>query len=251
MPLLRFELRQIFLESLDRYFLPLPKLTSEQMRALRGRLESSGFSVKVDGGRLRAKSRGSGSIIVALSGLAWSGGEMLDEIAPAVPDLLRFPRAVRGRTHIFAAKSLQGGGLEVQFFPRMESLRLWMALRRAGESGLTPDEKVAVSRAPLLDGDQAVECVSDYPTDGCSVLQVGTMQYYRSSVPAGEFVSNLRTISSSSPRNCYLPRTSVIRLKKGSLPIPPGWRRARGVVLCWVHSQKPLIQEPEGGGQPR
>jgi hypothetical protein len=192
-------------------------LTSQQMQALTVRLEGSGFSVKVDGTRLRAKSR-SGAITVARSGLAWSGGEMLDAIAPAVPDLLRFPREL-GPNPYFAAKRLRGG-FEVQFFPRMESLRLWMALRRAGESGLTPDEKVAVSRV-LFDGDQHVECVSDYPTDGCSVLQVGKTQYYRSFVPASEFISNLRTISSSFSKNCYLPRTSVIRLKTGYAPEPP------------------------------
>jgi hypothetical protein len=208
----------MFLESLGKYYLPLPKLTSQQMQVLRDRLASNGFSTRTDGERLRAES-GSGGVTIARSGLAWSGGEMLDAIAPAMPSLFRLPREFTPTNPYFASKKSRGV-FEVQFFPRMEGLRLWTALRRAGECGLTPDEKVAVSRV-LLGVDQHVECVSDYPTEGCSTLQVGKMQYYRSSVPAGELVSNLRTTSSSFSKNCYLPRTSVIRLKVSSAPTLP------------------------------
>jgi hypothetical protein len=212
---LRFTLHQIHLESPDGFYLPLPKLTREQMRTLEDRLLSNGYAVKTDGERLRAES-GSGNLTIVRSGLARSAGEMLDALAPALPELLLCPREPTSVNPYFVAKNLHGW-FEVQLFPRMEGLRLWTALRRAGECGLTPDEKAVVSQV-LHDVDQPLECVTDYPTEGCSVLQVNKKQYFRSLVPADEFVSRLRTISSTFSRNCYLPRSSIIRVKATSLP---------------------------------
>jgi hypothetical protein len=216
--LLRFELHQLYLAGLRRYYLPLPKLTSAQVQVLADRLADNGFSVEIEPGgeRLRA-GNGSTTITVARSGLAWSGREMLDALAPAVPDLLRSPREPTATNPYFAAKRMSGG-LEVQFFTRMEGLRLWTELRRAGGCGLTPDEKSVVSRVLAVSADQGIGCVTDYPTDGCSVLQVGKNQYYRSQVPAREFVDRLRTTLTSFPKNCYLPRTSVLKIGGGSLP---------------------------------
>jgi len=200
---------------LDRYYLPLPKLTPRQLQALGKRLATKGFLVKDDGYTLSAEDH-SHRMTILRSGLAWSNGELLDALAPAVPSLLSLPREPVEANPYFAAKKLSDG-FELQFFPRMEGLRIWTELRRSGLSGLTPDEKAAVSGV-LIGSDRNVECVTDYPTDGCSVLQVGRMQYFRSSVPAGEFTSMLRTVSSSSSRNCYLPRSSLIRVKAKSLP---------------------------------
>ncbi|MGA2199409.1 MAG: hypothetical protein ABSG45_05675 [Nitrososphaerales archaeon] len=181
------------------------------------RLVSNGYSVRTDGERLRAES-GSGKITIVRSGLARSAGELLDALAPALPELLLSPRKPASVNPYFVAKSLHLG-FEVQFFPRMEGLRLWTALRRAGECGLTPDEKAVVSQV-LHDVDQPLDCVTDYPTEGCTVLQVEKNQYFHSLVPADEFVSRLRTISSTFSKNCYLPRSSIIRVKARSLPSP-------------------------------
>ncbi len=219
----RYEVHQIYLEGLERYYLPLPKLTSRQLQALEKRLATKGFRVKNDGYTLNAEDRFRRMTILR-SGLAWSSGELLDALAPAMPSLLSIPREPVEGNPYFTAKKLNDG-FELQLFPRMEGLRIWTELRRSGLSGLTPDEKAAVSEA-LLDSDQNVECVTDYPTEGCSVLLVGGMQYYRSSVPAGEFASMLRTVSSSSPRSCYLPRSSLIRVRTGS---PPGFPTAEGL----------------------
>jgi len=214
--LLRFELHQLYLANLGRYYLPLPKMTAGQLQVLAARLAGSGYSVKIEtqGEKLRAENRSS-AITVARSGLAWSGREMLDALAPAIPTLLRSPRELTATNPYFTAKKLPRG-LEVQFFTRMEGLRLWTELRRAGGCGLTPDEKSAVSCA-LLNADQEVECVTDYPTDGCSLFQVGKSQYYRSRVPVSEFLDHLRTTLTSFSKNCYLPRTSILKIQRGSL----------------------------------
>ena len=222
--MLRFELHQLYLANLRRYYLPLPKLTSGQVQVLADRLAVNGFSVGIDPGgeRLRAADGSTAvTITVAMSGLAWSGREMLDALAPAIPALLRSPLELTATNPYFAAKRLPGG-LEVQFFTRMEGLRLWTELRCAGVCGLTPDEKSVVSRVLAVSADQdVIECVTDYPTDGCSLLQVGKNQYYRSRIPAREFVDRLRTTLTSFPKNCYLPRTSVLKIWGGSLPPPP------------------------------
>lgn len=213
--MLRFTLHQIHLEGPEGFYLPLPKLTGEQMRTLEVRLLSNGYSVKTDAGKLRAEG-GSGKITIVRSGLARSAGEMLDALAPAIPELLLLPREPTSVNPYFVVKKFHRG-FEVQFFPRMEGLRLWTALRQAGECGLTPDEKTVVSQV-LHDVDQPLECVTDYPTEGCSVLQLEKEQYFRSLVPAEEFVSRLRTISSSSAKNCFLPRSSIIRVNTETLP---------------------------------
>ncbi len=213
-----FALHQLRLENLDRYCLPLPKLTARQMQVLADRLVASGFSIAAQGERIAADN-GSERIVVLRAGLAWSSTDMLDVLAPAVPSLLACHREYVTRNPYYAAKR-HHGGFEIQFFPRLEGLRLWTALRQSGECGLTPDEKAVVLK--LLQGAaEKLECVTDFPTDGCSVMQVGRRQYYRSLVPVDEFVSRLRTIEDSLSRNCYLPRSSVLRVKASSLPALP------------------------------
>jgi hypothetical protein len=213
-----FVLRQLRLESPDRYYLPLPKLTLEQMELLAERLAAVGYSVSAQGERLTAVD-GSSRIAILRAGLAWSSKDMLDALAPSVPSILASPREAATRNPYFAPKRIRGG-FEIQFFPRMEGLRLWTALRRSGDCGLTPDEKAVVQK--VLEGaTQNIECVTDYPTDGCSVLQAGRRQYYRSLVPASEFLFRLRTTEDSLSTNCYLPRSSVLRVKTRSLPPLP------------------------------
>ncbi|MGD0637493.1 MAG: hypothetical protein ABSA72_05595 [Nitrososphaerales archaeon] len=213
--MLKYEVHQVHLEETGRYYLPLPKLTSLQLVALEERLAGKGFSVERERDLLRAEG-GSCRLTVSRSGLAWSEDEVLDALSPAIPLLLRHSREPVKTNPYFASKKMRGG-FEVQFFPRMEGLRIWSALRSSGASGLTPDERDVVSQL-LAGADQPIECVTDYPAEGCSVLRMGRTQYYRASVPASEFVSRLRTLSTSFPKNCYLPRSSVIRVTSKSLP---------------------------------
>jgi hypothetical protein len=182
------------------------------MRVLEDRLSGEGFRLKTEGVRLTAAA-GSSRVTVLRSGLAWSSGDLQDLLAPAVPELLRMPAEAVEFNPYFAAKRLRGV-LEAQFFTRMEGLGLWTALRKERACGLTPDEKLAVSRT-LKGTKEAVECVTDYPTEGGEMFQVGKYLYYRSLVPAAEFISRLRTVSHSFRKNCYLPRSSVVRVKAG------------------------------------
>lgn len=213
--MLKFEVRQLYLESVNRYYLPLPKMTRSQMGALAGRLRSLGISTVSRGGRITGDDAGT-KVSITSSGLASSSEDMLDALLPAVPSLLHFPRE-RVPVNPYLLTKPTRTGLEIQFFPRMEGLRLWKELRTSGECGLTPDEKAVASRV-LAPARQNLECITDYPTDGCSVVQFGTRQYYLSSIPAREFADRLRTTSTTSSKNSYLPRSSVIRLEEGRLP---------------------------------
>ena len=199
------------------------------MELLALRLAGIGYSVSAQEERLTADD-GVSRIAILRAGLAWSSKEMLDALAPSVPAVLACPREAVGRNPYYAAKRIHGG-FEIQFFPRMEGLRLWTALRISGECGLTPDEKAVILN--VLEGaTQDIECVTDYPTEDCSILRAGRRQYYRSMVPAEEFLFRLRTTEDSLATNCYLPRSSVLRVKTRSLP-PLPWAAALG-EWCFV-----------------
>lgn len=190
------------------------------MQLLASRLVECGFSVSSTTGRLTGH-QGRVGISVLSSGIAWSEEEMLDIVAPVVPHLLRFPTESRTENPYLLVKRAREG-FEIQLFPRMESFRLWAGLRGMGECGLTPDEKVAVSK--VLEGqDRLIECTTDFPTEGCKVFQVGRRQYYTAHLPASEFVSRLRTVATSLSKNCYLPKSSIIRVQaRPSQQLPLG-----------------------------
>jgi hypothetical protein len=214
--LLRYEVHQIRLEGLGRYYLPLPKLNALQVQFLSHHLQERGFSIRA-GSRLVRAAAGTTKLTVDPAGLSWSSGELLDAIAPAIPMLLTFPkeRAVSDnldqRYLYFGAKRIKGRRLEIQLFTRMESLSLWTQLRKVGLCGLTPDEKKVI--ASLLGAAEGtVECVTDYLSEMSSSVQLGRRQYYRSRLSINEFVSTLRTVSHSSQKNSYLPRESILRV---------------------------------------
>jgi hypothetical protein len=211
--LLPFQVHQFYLKETEMYYLPLPKLSGAQMQFIAERLEGGGFSVRMTN-RLHARTE-TKRITLDPSGLAWSSGEVLDAIAPAIPPILGFAKEHAASNPYFAQKKTDEGS-EIHLFPRMESSRLWSALRESGESGLTPDEKLAV-QGLLEAANGEIECVTDYPTEGCRPLQVGSARYYMSKLGAQEFASSLRTISSSSYRNSYLPRDSILKIEGRSL----------------------------------
>lgn len=215
--LLRFELHQVHLERSRKYYLPLPKMTEAQLELVSARLLRRGSSVSRSPGLVRAEGD-LGTTVISQSGLAWSKSDMLDLLSPVIPALLGLPKEATDSNPYFAAKRL-GDRFEIQLFTRMEGLRLWSELRRQGESGLTPDEKNVVT-CLLSRAEGSVECVTDYPTDGCSVMRVGRRQFYRSLLQAEEFASRLRTVDSQSAKNSYLPKTSIVKMRAYSFPSP-------------------------------
>jgi hypothetical protein len=210
--LLRFEVHEVYLETMGRYLLPLPKLSGAQLEFLARHLGKHGFSVGA-GPRISAR-RGQSRISIDRVGLAWSSEELLDAVAPAVPGLLKLSREATPTNPYFEAKKTKDG-FAVRLVTRMESSSLWVGLRGSGQCGLTPDEGLVI-RELLRDTEGEVECVADYPTEGCSPLRVGRHPYYESRVPIGEFVANLRTVSSPPRKNCYLPKQSTLHLRTES-----------------------------------
>jgi hypothetical protein len=219
--LLRFQLRQLYVPSLDKYFLPLPKLTDAQVALLTSHLEGRGFGVRRGSGpRRQVAAKGSHRISIdGALGLAASAADLLDALAPAIPSLLALRPQATGRASadvsaLYLSLKRSGPSTEVQLFPRLESLRTWSCLRRDGLCGLTPDE-AAVLRHLLgrASGSSQLECVTARPRQGSRALQEGRRVYYRSTVPVAEFLESLRTTDSDGADSAsYLPRDSVLFL---------------------------------------
>jgi hypothetical protein len=220
-PMLRFLLRPVHVPSLGRHFLPLPKLEDPQLARLTAHLEARGFAVRQgSGGRKLVAVKGEQRIAIdGALGLASSSADMLDALAPAIPELLVYPRRETGKvTEDVTARyfSVKGSGTsaKLQLFPRLESLRTWTCLRKDGLSGLTPDEAAVLRHlfGKATAGAQ-VECVTAGPRKGSSTLQIGRNLYHRSAIPVSEFLSSLRTIDSGAADSAsYLPRDSAIPL---------------------------------------
>jgi len=218
---LPFRLHQLRSPSLGRYLLPLPKMADAQLKTLSAHLERRGFAVRAGGGpSKRVALRGAQRIAIdGALGLAASGDDMLDALAPAIPALLASGRQEANRTGtdvsaLYFSLKRAGAVAELQLFPRMESLRTWTCLRRDGLCGLTPDE-AAVMRHLFGRASRSsqLECVTAKPRQGSGVLQAGRNVYYRSTLPVAEFLSSLRTVGSDGADSAsYLPRDSVIRL---------------------------------------
>jgi hypothetical protein len=254
---LRFRLRQVQVPSLDRYFLPLPKLTDAQLAVLVAHLEGRGFEVKVSGPDRRVAVRGGQRLSIdGRLGLAASRLDMLDALAPAVPAMLAATKKDENRTRGLGGgrrrRSAAGGGgveggggggqetlrgrylnvkirsdsVELQFFPRMESSRTWTCLRKDGLSGLTPDE-AAVLGYTLGGASRSsyVSCITAKPRQGSRRLQVGRNLYHESSITVSEFLSTLRTVDTPGQADSasYLPRDSILVLPNarlsGDLPV--------------------------------
>ena len=215
---LHFTLRQSFLRADGRYYLPLPKLNRLQLEMIAARLTRIGFRVR-GGKRLRGYSS-SGFIHVDGSGLATSNIDLLDPLAPLIPELLRVKRekvALDDLASMYFAAKRRGGALKLRLSVRAESLGLWRKLRAEGESLLTPDEAVFL-KLLLDDAKGRVEAVTDYPTEASRVTQIGRRQYYLSEIDPKEFASNLRTVEGPRRRNAYLPRSATLRLGRSRPP---------------------------------
>lgn len=219
--MLPFRLHQLHLSSPDRYLLPLPKLADAQVALVSAHLGERGFSVR--SGSRPSKiiaSRGSQRITIdGALGLAASGDDMLDALAPAIPALLASGRNRAAEPSaelaaLYFSLKHSGASAQLQFFPRMESLRTWTGLRRDGLCGLTPDEAEVIKRLlGKASGSSLLECVTAKPSQASTTIQVGRNIYYKTKLPVSEFLSSLRTIDSKGADNAsYLPRVSVISL---------------------------------------
>jgi hypothetical protein len=221
---LSFRLHQVHVPSLQRYFLPLPKLSEGQLTSLTAHLEVRGFDVRTGGGPAkRIASKGAQRISIdGELGLASSAADTLDAIAPAVPAILAARGSGRrGTGHRAASERYfsfkrSGSSVELQFFPRLESLRTWTCLRKDGLCGLTPDEAAVLKHLfGRASSASRVECVTGKPRPGSKRIQAGRNLYYESSIPVRDFVSSLRTIDSTGADSAsYLPRDSVFALRR-------------------------------------
>jgi hypothetical protein len=219
--MLRFRLHQVHVPSLGRYFLPLPKLTDSQLVAVSSHLRARGFSVRHGSRRskLVALRRTQRIAVDGALGLASSSADMLDALAPAIPELLASLWVGTGKaTAEVAARYFSirrsGTSVKLQLFPRLESLGTWTCLRRDGLCGLTPDEAAVLRRllGRVATGSH-LECVTARPKRGSRPFQIGRNLYHRSRIPVTEFLSSLRTIDSAAAGSAsYLPRDSVIAL---------------------------------------
>ncbi|TMP97969.1 MAG: hypothetical protein E6K99_08260 [Thaumarchaeota archaeon] len=214
----RFTLHQAFIRGDGRYYLPLPKLNRVQRDTIAARLTRIGF--RVGGGeRLKAYSS-AGFIHINGSGLATSNMDLFDPLVPLIPELLRVKReevALDELASMYFAAKRRGGTLHLRLSVRAESLGLWRKLRAAGESLLTPDE-ASVLKLLLRDARGRVEAVTDYPTEGSRVRQIGGRLYYLSAIEPEEFASNLRTVEGPRRRNAYMPSSATLSLGR---PRPP------------------------------
>jgi hypothetical protein len=221
--LLRYQLQPLYVPSLGRHLLPLPKLAHAQVAALSAGLEGRGFNVRRGSGvgKLIALK---GTLRIAIDGalgLASSRDDMLDALGPEIPALLlsRRPQSTYVGGDIaerYFSLKRSGASVELQFFPRVESLRTWTCLRRDGLCGLTPDEAAVLKLLLAKATDSSrLECVTSNPREGSKAIQLGRRLYYRSTITVADFLASLRTIESGGMESAsYLPRDSVIELPR-------------------------------------
>ena len=232
----RFTLHQAFIRDDGRYYLPLPKLNRVQRDTIAARLTRIGF--RVGGGDKRLKAYSSaGFIHVDGSGLATSSIDLFDPLVPLIPELLRVKREevpLDDLASMYFAAKRRGGTLHLRLSVRAESLGLWRKLRAAGESLLTPDE-AAVLKLLLRDAKGRVEAVTDYPTEGSRVRQIGGRLYYLSTIEPEEFASNLRTIEGPRRRNAYMPSSATLSLGRPRPPTRSELKRLLGGLDEWCY----------------
>jgi len=202
----QFKLRDVF-------YVLLPKLSPAQLEVFRNRFESTGFRV-TSGRNLSATKEGT-SLTVSPVGVCWSNRDMTDVVTPVVPRLVKEKETSSTSSVLerYCKIMRSEGEVLIRFSLRMESSGLWDALRAAGLSGLSPDE-CAVARFLLSQSSGECAVFTDFPTESSSVKRLGGKQYYESFVDVAEAGSCLRSSVHKSPRNAYLPRDGILRVKK-------------------------------------
>ncbi len=221
--MLTYTVRQFFLDGLKRYYLPLPKLTPEQLLLMSDHLRKNDFKVApLLDGVLRAGMREM-RLIVDQSGVAWANMDLLDVLVPCVPKLLQAKKVRMSVNQYFLIK--RGGDTQVQFLPRLEARRTWKELRRISVCGLTPDERHMIRT--LLEGSEGkVDVVTDFPVEGSKPFRVERTNYYRSALEVGEFAATLPIFGATGSRNSYLPINSLLVFRKFRAPSHQQMKRA-------------------------
>ncbi len=220
--MLRYKVHQLYLDGLKQYHLPLPKLTSEQVLIVANHLKNDGLKLtKSPDGALRA-SLGERRLTIHPSGLAWSNLDLLDILAPCVPNLLQAGKAKAQSNPFYLAKK-GDGAFQVQLFPRMEARRTWRELRRIGGCALTPDEQHIIRM--LLEGSGGkVGAITDFPTEDSRRMRVGRKNYFRSFIEVGDFAESLCALGETKSRNSFLPINALLILDDFA---PPSRERLR------------------------
>lgn len=172
-------------------------------------------------GALRAV-LGERRLAVHPSGLAWSNRDLLDILAPCVPNLLR-ARKSRAPSNPFYLTKQGGGAFQIQLFPRMEARRTWTELRRIGGCALTPDERHVI-RMLLESSAGKVRVITDFPTEDGRRVRVGSKNYFRSLIGVGEFAESLCAVGETKARNSFLPISALLILDHFA---PPSRERLR------------------------
>ena len=208
--MLRFKFQQ--LELGRRFYVPLPKLTSEQTGILALRFKSLGFSTS-ETEVLRA-TKGRSAITLERRGLCSSNGDLTDILAPAIPRLLSAGKEAISFDRLcgsYFRVGRVGHGLVLKLYPRLESSSIWDALRASGSCGLTPDERAVYSLLLSRSG-LASEILTDYPTEDCTARMIGRKRYYSCRIQGSEAAASLGESGVEKSRNSYLPRSSVVLL---------------------------------------
>ena len=229
---MRYTVHQFYFEGLGRYYLPLPKFSMEQLLPLIRHLESNGFSVVTSVGDgdwplIRATAGRHRLTVDGTVGLAWSNMDLLDVIAPCVPELLRIERKTKMTSNPFFLTKTRGEVYHIQLLPRLETRRTWKELRRTAGSGLTPDEHRIVCM--LLENTRGrVEAVTNFPVEGSKVFRVGRRSYFRSQLETDEFVRTLDSLetAATTARRSFLPMNSILVLRQFA---PPSERQLRDI----------------------
>ena len=244
-----FKLRQLSLEDEGTNYLLLPKMGRPQIEILARRLEKLGF--KLSRGATIVGRKKSETVTVSERGFARSRSDLIDILAPALPELLKTVPAAMSLTSVrgLYLDSFQvKGGAILRFKPRIEALGTWESLRKRGLSGATPDE-VQVMRVMIGRTGTIVNALTDYPRDGASVRQLGKRLYFESPVPVDEFVSNLPSVDDKNVRNSYMPKTASLEVRGYRPPSPSDLSLALGALGTWCFFVPKSSNPNKGRGQ--
>ena len=214
-----FRLYQVALDDGRSFYLLLPKLSMPQVSIFESRLLKVGFGVSRRGTVLRA-AKGTTLIRLDSRGVCHSNADVIDEIAPALPEALAAKKEEEPLETLIAryfdAERSAAGGI-VRLWPRMESSSLWRKLRISGQCALTPDEH-AVFKSLLLHASGPCLLLSDSPSEGSVVRMIGKRRYFESFMDPSKAASNLSMAGQQKTRNVYLPKEGLLRFTKLVMP---------------------------------
>jgi hypothetical protein len=201
------------------FYLLLPKLTTRQLSLFEKRLLKVGYGTSHKGGMLRA-TKGTTLIRLDPRGICHSNADVVDEIAPALPEILEAKKEAEPLENLagryFDAEKSAAGGV-VRLWPRMESSFLWRELRAMGQCGLTPDEH-AVFRSLFLHASGSCPMLSDFPSDQSVIRMIGKRRYFESVMEPATVASNLGMVGLRKSRNVYVPKDGLLRFRKLVMP---------------------------------